>query len=155
MVGGTWGRVAVAVVGISVVGQGIAPVEVAVKSGAAAESRAQPPGDCCGGPSSWTSGDKSALGTAAGTASPLWFTVAGGGTCFIRVRTWPTCKVCNTWVTDGKSFVDLDRDATEHVVSTSDEYTVANTAKNGRYRLTATYVTDAGRPTLLSRTRFR
>ncbi|SFP88586.1 Glucodextranase, domain N [Amycolatopsis rubida] len=51
--------------------------------------------------------------------------------------------------------MDLDRDATEHVVSMSDEYTVANTAKNGRYRLTATYVTDAGWPTLLSRTRFR
>ncbi|MFB9931631.1 glycoside hydrolase family 15 protein [Amycolatopsis halotolerans] len=176
MVGGKWGRAAavVAVVGISVVGQGIAPAEVGAKPGSAVEGRAGgsgqgaaramaggAPGDCCGGPSSWTTGDKSALGTAAGTASPLWFTVAKGVTSEVF---YPRADVANMQdmqyvVTDGKSFVDLERDATEHVVSMPDEkaleYTITNTAKNGRYRITTTYVTDSGRPTLLVRTRFQ
>ncbi|WP_037368163.1 glycoside hydrolase family 15 protein [Amycolatopsis orientalis] len=165
MAGGKWGRAAavVAVVGISVVGQGIAPAEVGAKSGPAAGRSAAggSPGDCCGGPSSWTTGDKSALGTAAGTASPVWFTVAKGVTSEVFD---PRADVANMQdmqyvVTDGKSFVDLERDATDHVVSMPDEkaleYTVTNTAKNGRYRITTTYVTDSGRPTLLTRTRFQ
>ncbi|WP_370936909.1 glycoside hydrolase family 15 protein [Amycolatopsis sp. cg13] len=171
MVGGKWGRAAavVAVVGISVVGQGIAPAEVGAKPGQAeggAGGSGQglaggTPGDCCGGPASWTTGDKSALGTAAGTASPVWFTVAKGVASEVF---YPRADVANMQdmqyvVTDGKSFVDLERDATEHVVSMPDEkaleYTITNTAKNGRYRITTTYVTDSGRPTLLTRTRFQ
>src|SRR5262249_27776170 len=62
-------------------------------------------------------------------------------------------------ITDGSSFVDLERDATNHVVSMPDEksleYTVTNTAKSGRYRITTTYVTDPARATLVTRTRFQ
>ncbi|MEV4053058.1 hypothetical protein AB0J55_17885 [Amycolatopsis sp. NPDC049688] len=36
--------------------------------------------DCCGGGASWATGNKSALGTAATTGSPVWFTVANGVT---------------------------------------------------------------------------
>ncbi|MEV0070350.1 glycoside hydrolase family 15 protein [Amycolatopsis sp. NPDC050768] len=117
--------------------------------------------DCCGGPSSWTTGDKSALGTSATTQSPVWFTVANGVTSEVfypRVDV-PETQDMQYVITDGSSFVDLERDATNHVVSMPDEksleYTVTNTAKSGRYRITTTYVTDPARATLVTRTRFQ
>ncbi|MEW2503050.1 hypothetical protein AB0878_21545 [Amycolatopsis sp. NPDC047767] len=117
--------------------------------------------DCCGGPSSWTTGDKSALGTSATTQSPVWFTVADGVTSEVfypRVDV-PETQDMQYVVTDGSSFVDLERDATDHAVSMPDEksleYTVTNTAKSGRYRITTTYVTDPARATLVTRTRFQ
>jgi glucoamylase len=62
-------------------------------------------------------------------------------------------------VTDGSTFVDLERDATNHVVSMPDEksleYTITNTAKSGKYRITNTYVTDPNRNTLVINTRFQ
>ena len=63
-------------------------------------------------------------------------------------------------VTDGSTFVDLERDATNHVVSMPDEkaleYTVTNTDNRAtpKYRITNTYITDPDRDTLLIRTRF-
>ncbi|WIX76347.1 hypothetical protein QRX50_33450 [Amycolatopsis carbonis] len=116
--------------------------------------------DCCG-PSSWTTGDKSALGTSPTTQSPVWFTVANGVTSEVfypRVDV-PETQDMQYVITDGFSFVDLERDATNHVVSMPDEksleYTVTNTAKGGRYRITTTYVTDPARATLVTRTRFQ
>jgi glucoamylase len=121
-----------------------------------------PATDCCGGPSSWTTGDKSALGTAAaGAASPVWFTVANGVTSevFYPRADVPNMQDMQYVVTDGSSFVDLERDATDHVVSMPDEkaleYTVTNTAKSGKYRITTTYLTDPARATLVTRTRFQ
>ncbi|KAB2344432.1 glycoside hydrolase family 15 protein [Actinomadura rudentiformis] len=114
-----------------------------------------------GGGSSWTTGDKSALGTATTTGSKVWFTVAKGVTSEVF---YPRADVANVQdmqyvVTDGSSFVDLERDATTHAVSMPDEkaleYTVTNTARSGRYRITNTYVTDPARSTLLVRTRFQ
>ena len=64
-------------------------------------------------------------------------------------------------VTDGSTFVDLERDATNHVVSMPDEkaleYTITNTDKRAtpKYRITNTYITDPNRNTLLIRTRFQ
>ena len=64
-------------------------------------------------------------------------------------------------VTDGSTFVDLERDATNHEVSMPDEkaleYTVTNTDKRAtpKYRITNTYITDPSRNTLLIRTRFQ
>jgi glucoamylase len=118
-------------------------------------------GDCCGGASSWATGNKSALGTSATTASPVWFTVADGITSEVF---YPRADVANMQdmqyvVTDGSTFVDLERDATNHVVSMPDEkaleYTVTNTAKSGKYRITTSYVTDPARSTLLTSTRFQ
>ncbi|WP_084470381.1 glycoside hydrolase family 15 protein [Amycolatopsis benzoatilytica] len=166
MCAGKWGWAAavVAVVGISVAGQGIGSAAGQDRAGGPVADQAATggsPGDCCGGPSSWTTGDKAALGTAAGTGSPLWFTVAGGVTSevFYPRADVPNMQDMQYVVTDGKSFVDLERDDTAHAVSMPDEkaleYTVTNTAKNGRYRLTTTYVTDSARATLVTRTRFQ
>jgi len=117
--------------------------------------------DCCGGASSWMTGNKLALGTSATTGSAVWFTVAKGVTSEVF---YPRADVSNMQdmqyvVTDGATFVDLERDATDHVVSMPDEnaleYTVTNTAKAGRYRITNTYVTDPIRNTLVINTRFQ
>lgn len=116
---------------------------------------------CCGDGSSWTTGDKDALGTAATTTSKVWFTVADGITSevFYPRADVPDMQDMQYLVTDGSTFVDLERDATNHVVSMPDEksleYTITNTAKSGKYRITNTYLTDPTRDTLVISTRFQ
>src|ERR671931_2744723 len=110
---------------------------------------------------SWTTGNKVALGTSATTTSKVWFTAAKGITSEVL---YPRADVPNMQdmqyvVTDGSTFVDLERDATNHVVWMPDEksleYTVTNTAKSGKYKITNTYVTDPAQSTLLIKTRFQ
>ena len=117
--------------------------------------------DCCGDPAAWTTGDKVGLGTSATTTSTIWFTVARGITTevFYPRADVPNMQDMQYIVTDGSSFVDLERDATSHVVSMPDEqaleYTITNTAKSGKYRITNTYVTDPSRNTLVINTHFQ
>src|SRR5918911_173579 len=110
---------------------------------------------------SWATGNKLALGTSATTTSKVWFTVAKGITSevFYPRADVPNMQDMQYVVTDGSTFVDLERDATNHVVSMPDEksleYTVTNTAKSGKYKITNTYVTDPAQNTLLIKTRFQ
>ncbi|RZS34315.1 glucoamylase [Herbihabitans rhizosphaerae] len=117
--------------------------------------------DCCGTPAAWTTGNKDALGTSTTPGSKVWYTVANG---VLSEVFYPRADVPNTQdtqyvVTDGSTFVDLERDATEHAVTMPDErsleYTVTNTAKSGKYRITSSYVTDPDRDSLMVRTRFQ
>jgi glucoamylase len=136
----------------------IVPAQAVARSAAAPSGTAT---DCCGAASSWTTGNKVALGTSATTGSTVWFTVAKGITSevFYPRADVPNMQDMQYIVTDGSTFADLEREATEHVVSMPDEnaleYTVTNTAKNGRYRITNTYVTDSNRNTLVINTRFQ
>src|SRR5438067_521886 len=110
---------------------------------------------------SWATGNKVALGTSATTTSKVWFTAAKGVTSeiFYPRADVPNMQDMQYVVTDGSTFVDLERDATNHVVSMPDEksleYTVTNTAKSGKYKITNTYVTDPAQSTLLIQTRFQ
>jgi glucoamylase len=56
-------------------------------------------------------------------------------------------------VTDGSTFADLERDATTSKVTMPDPHSLTyqqtDTAKNGRYRITKTYVTDPARSAVL------
>jgi glucoamylase len=143
---------------IATIALGCAAPAVAVTTAAYAAGEA--PG-APGGGSSWTTGDKLAIGTAAASGSKVWFTVARGVTSevFYPRADVPDVQDLQYVVTDGSTFVDLERDATTHAVSMLDEqaleYTVTNTAASGRYRLTNTYVTDPARATLMVRTRFQ
>ncbi|HEV3355803.1 MAG TPA: glycoside hydrolase family 15 protein [Pseudonocardiaceae bacterium] len=116
---------------------------------------------CCGIASSWSTGDKDALGTSATTTSKVWYTVADGITSevFYPRADVPNMQDMQYVITDGSTFVDLERDATTHTVAMPDpkslEYTVTNTAKSGKYRITNTYVTDPSRDTLVIQTRFQ
>ncbi|HEV7656948.1 MAG TPA: glycoside hydrolase family 15 protein [Mycobacteriales bacterium] len=114
-----------------------------------------------GGGAAWTTGAKVAVGTATTTASPVWFTAANGITSevFYPRIDIPQVQDLQYVVTDGATFTDLERDATTHAVAMPDErsleYTITNTARSGRYRITTTYVTDPARAGLLLRTRFQ
>jgi glucoamylase len=116
---------------------------------------------CCGDGSAWTTGDKDALGTSTTTTSKVWFTVANGITSevFYPRADVPNMQDMQYIITDGSTFVDLERDATTHVVSMPDakslEYTITNTAKSGKYRITNTYLTDPNQNTLVINTRFQ
>lgn len=119
-------------------------------------------GDGPGDSAAWTTGNKQGVGTSATAASKLWFTLAKG---VVTEVFYPRLDVPNVQdmqyiVTDGATFVDLERDATSHAVSMPDErsleYTITNTDRRAtpRYRITSTYVTDPDRATLLVRTTF-
>lgn len=135
---------------------GPAAVGMAVPAHAAGTAPGAP-----GGSAAWTTGDKTAIGTSAGTSSKVWYTVADGVTTEVSYprADVPDVQDMQYVVTDGSSFTDTERDATRHAVSMPDgdalEYTVTNTATSGKYRLTTTYVTDPNRSTLLTRTRFQ
>ena len=116
-----------------------------------------------GNAAAWTSGNKLAVGTSADTTSKVWFTVAKGITSevFYPRLDVPNMQDMQYIVTDGSTFVDLERDATSHVVSMPDEtaleYTVTNTDTRAtpKYQITNTYITDRDRNALLIRTRFQ
>jgi glucoamylase len=112
---------------------------------------------------SWTTGNKLAVGTSAEKTSKVWFTVVNGITSevFYPRLDIPNMQDMQYIITDGSTFVDLERDATNHEVSIPDEkaleYTVTNTDKRAtpKYRITNTYITDPSRNSLLIRTRFQ
>lgn len=115
-----------------------------------------------GGAASWTTGNKLAVGTSADTTSNVWFTVAKGITSevFYPRLDVPNMQDMQYIITDGASFVDLERDATKHEVSMPDEkaleYTITNTDKRAtpKYKITNTYITDPSRSTVVIRTHF-
>jgi glucoamylase len=110
--------------------------------------------------SSWTTGAKEGIGTSATSASKIWFTLGQGITheVYFPQIDVPNVQDLQFIVSDRNTFVDLERDATNHEVLLPDPqaltYRQVNTAKSGRYRITKTYVTDIDRPVLLMQTRF-
>src|SRR5690242_4958699 len=90
---------------------------VVVLAGPAAYAAGEAPG-APGGGSSWSSGDKLGIGTATGSASKVWYTVADGITTevFYPRADVPDVQDLQYVVTDGSSFTDLERDATTHAV---------------------------------------
>jgi len=111
--------------------------------------------------SAWTTGAKQGLGTSTTAASRLWYTIGQGITdeVYYPQTDTPDVQDLQYVITDGSSFVDLERDATTHQVALADPlsltYQQVNTAANGRYRITKTYATDPARPTLLVQTRLQ
>lgn len=126
-------------------------------------SSAQPDG-APGAPgitSAWTTGAKQGVGTSTTTGSKIWYTISQGitGEVYYPNAETPDVQDMQYMVTDGSTFTNVERDDTMHQVSLVDgrslTYQQVNTATNGRYRITKTYVTDPGRATLLVRTRFQ
>src|SRR5512142_1585359 len=70
-------------------------------------------GDALGAPgqgSSWTTGNKLAIGTSSGTTSKVWFTVANGISTevFYPRADIPNVQDLQYVISDGSSFVDLE-----------------------------------------------
>src|ERR1700722_2251141 len=115
-----------------------------------------------GSAASWTTGNKLAVGASATTDSKVWFTVAKGivGETFYPRLDVPNMQDMQYVITDGSTFVDLERDATSHAISMPTEkaleYAVTNTdiRQPPKYRITNTSIADPSRDTLMIRTRF-
>ncbi len=104
---------------------------------------------------------KDCLGTAAGTASKVWYTVAGGVLSDVYYPTIDNTNVATLQyvVTDGSTFTDLQARDMSYTVKALDaggmECQVTATANRGAYQVVTDYFTDPGRNTLLMRVRLR
>jgi glucoamylase len=101
---------------------------------------------------------KDCVGTTTGTASKVWYTVAGGVLSDTYEPTIDNTNVSTLQyiVTDGSTFTDLQtRDMTYTVSAdpTGMACTVTATDASHGYRLTTTYITDPARDTVLMHTR--
>lgn len=111
--------------------------------------------------SAWTSGQKQGLGTSTTTTSKVWYTIGQGITheVYYPQTDTPDVQDLQYLVTDGATFTRNERDDATHAVSLADPrsltYQQVNTASDGRWRITKTYVTDPDRATLLVQTRFQ
>ncbi len=133
----------------------------AVTTGAATTGQASAASVAPGGPGSMSYFDlarKDCVGTATGTASKVWYTVAGGVLSDTYEPTIDNTNVSTLQyvVTDGSTFTDLQtRDMTYTVSAdpTGMACTVTATDAQHGYQLTTTYITDPARDTVLMRTR--
>ncbi|HEY8045341.1 MAG TPA: glucodextranase DOMON-like domain-containing protein [Streptosporangiaceae bacterium] len=103
-------------------------------------------------------GRKDCVGTATGTASKVWYTVAGGVLSDTYEPTIDNTNVSTLQyiVTDGSSFTDLQTRDMSYTVSadpTGMACTVTATDAQHGYQLTTTYITDPGADTVLMHTR--
>jgi glucan 1,4-alpha-glucosidase len=111
--------------------------------------------------SSWTTGAKQGIGTSAGTASKVWFSLAEGTMTEVY---YPQVDVANVRdlqlvVTDGATFTDLESESTRQRIRLLDReslsYRQVNTDIDGRYRIVKTYVSDPARASVLVDVRVR
>jgi glucoamylase len=103
---------------------------------------------------------KDCVGTAAGTGSKVWYTVAGGALSDVYEPTIDNTDVGTLQyiVTDGATFTDLQtRDMTYTVAADRSgmECTVTSTDAKRGIQLVTTYLTDPASDTVLMRTRLR
>ncbi len=146
-------RVAVPLSVLSLVGAGLATTAVAQPTVAPADAPA------VGNLSHFDLARKDCLGTANGTKSKIWYTVAGGVLSDVYAPTIDATNVetMQYLVTDGSTFTDLQTRDTTYTVkadATGMVCTVTATAKSGRYKLVSTYLTDPKRASVVVRTRF-
>jgi glucoamylase len=134
---------------------------LAAGGAASAADQAAPANVAPGGPGTPSYFDlarKDCVGTATGTRSKVWYTVAGGALSDVYEPTIDNTDVSTLQylVTDGSTFTDLQtRDMTYTVAADPTGMACTVTATNAKhgYRLITTYITDPARDTVLMRTR--
>jgi glucoamylase len=113
-----------------------------------------------GAPALWTEADKDGFGTSTSLGSKVWYTLDDGVMTEVYYPDLgtPSVRDLQFIVSDGRTFAELERDATTHEVELVDEralvYRQINTAKSGAYRITKTYVTDPQRSSVLIDVKF-
>ncbi|MBV9008027.1 MAG: glucan 1,4-alpha-glucosidase [Verrucomicrobia bacterium] len=109
----------------------------------------------------WTSSAKSGVGTAAGAASQVWFTVSHG---ILNEIYWPEVdRPCTRdmefLVADGANFFSEEKRDTKHTVEYLDHgvpaFRLINECEQGRYRIEKEIISDPHLDVLLMRTNFR
>jgi glucoamylase len=141
-----------------IVGAGVAAPATAgtATAGAASGTAGVAPGGP-GAPSYFDLARKDCLGTAAGTGSKVWYTVAGGVLSDVYEPTIDNTDVSTLQyiVTDGATFTDLQtRDMTYTVAAdlTGMACTVTSVDAKHGFQLVTTYITDPGSDAVLMRT---
>ena len=114
-----------------------------------------------GATATWTTGDKEGIGTSRSSASKVWYTLTGGtmSEVYYPSGVTPNVRELQFAVTDGATWTQLESDDTvtrsvRLADATSLTYQQTSTDKQGRWRLTKTYITDPARPTVLVDVRF-
>jgi glucoamylase len=137
----------------------VAGLAVAAPAATAASSApaATPAPDAPGAPSYFDLARKDCVGTAAGTGSKVWYTVADGVLSDVYEPTIDNTNVSTLQyvVTDGSTFTDLQtRDMTYTVAAdpTGMACTVTSTDAKHGFRLITTYITDPASDTVLMHT---
>jgi len=107
----------------------------------------------------WTSSDKSAVGTAASAASPVWFTASHGilNEIYAPRLDMACVRDFGFLVTADGYFSEEKRDADHRVQAIEDgvpAFRLVNTARDGRYRITKTILSDPEREVVLQDLRF-
>jgi glucoamylase len=108
----------------------------------------------------WTAGNKDGFGTSTTLPSKVWFTLAKGEMteAYYPNLGTPAVRDMQFVVTDGKSWVERERENANHTLVLTDprslSYQQVNTDPAGRYRITKTYATDPSRSVLLMRVHF-
>lgn len=111
-------------------------------------------------PARWTSSAKSGVGTSLGHASRVWFTLSHG---ILNEIYYPRVDQACTRdlgiiITDGRDFISEEkRHASSLVTYIADgvpAYHLANTCREGRYRIEKDIITDPLRDVVLQQTRF-
>ena len=103
----------------------------------------------------WTPADKDGFGTSKSTASKVWYTLNDGELTEVYYPDLgtPSVRDLQFIVSDGKTFAERETEATTQSVQLVDgralEYRQINTDRDGKYRITKTYVTDPDRPSVL------
>src|SRR5882724_10771227 len=103
---------------------------------------------------------KDCVGTATGTGSKVWYTVAGGVLSDVYEPTIDNTNVGTLQyvVTDGRTFTDLqtrDMTYTAAADATGMACTVTATSARHGYRLVTTYIADPARDSVLMRTQLQ
>jgi glucoamylase len=108
----------------------------------------------------WTEADKDGYGTSTTLTSKVWHTLDDGVLTEVYYPDLgtPSVRDLQLVVSDGTTFAERERDATDHRIELVDPrsltYRQVNTDRSGLYRITKTYVTDPARDALLVRVRF-
>ena len=107
-------------------------------------------------PAVWTQADKDGFGTSTTDTSKVWYTIDDGELTEVYYPDLgtPSVRDLQFIVSDGKTFAELETEATNHQVQLAGDgraltYRQINTDKSGDYRITKTYVTDPARSTVL------
>ncbi len=137
----------------AVLAAGLLAVLVAGLAGAAPGSGGAPgaPGD----KALWTEADKDGFGTSTTTGSKVWYTLDDGELTEVYYPDLgtPSVRDLQFIVSDGETFAERETVATDQQVQLVDEralqYRQINTDKDGKYRITKTYVSDPARSTVL------
>ncbi|MCP2342688.1 glucodextranase DOMON-like domain-containing protein [Actinomadura rupiterrae] len=137
----------------------VPPAAVSAQPGGPAGRAGRAPAP--GGPGAGSHFDlarKDCVGTARSSASKVWYTVAGGVLSDVYEPTIDNTNVetMQYVVTDGRTFTELQARDTTYTVATDPSgmaCTVTASSKNGRYRITTTYVTDPARDAVVMSTR--